>query len=69
MNQENTPKTNLVVQLSGEDGNVFNLAGIVSKELRRNGHETLEMEMRSRLFQQESYDAVLRLFSEYVKIE
>lgn len=27
------PKTNLVVQLTGEDGNVFNFCGIVTKIL------------------------------------
>ena len=47
------------VNLIGADGNIFNLVGIVSREMRRNGLEELASEMRNRVFNSESYDNAL----------
>ena len=62
------PKTDIVVQLTGEDGNVFNLCGIVCKELKRNGYREEAKEVANRLFGSDSYNDALNLFSEYVEI-
>lgn len=62
------PKTDLQVQLIGEDGNIFNLIGIVAKELKRNGHRDYAKEIQSRLKEQKSYEDALNLISEYVEI-
>lgn len=56
------------VNLIGEDGNIFNLVGIVSREMRRNGLEELASEMRNRVFNSESYDNALQIIMEYVDI-
>lgn len=62
------PKTDLVVQLTGEDGNVFNLCGIVVKALKRNGYREYADELAERLWEQASYDDALKLFMEYVEV-
>ncbi len=62
-------KTDLIVQLTEKDGNVFNLAGIVSSELRRNGYQEEAKEVSERLFKCESYGAALRMFMEYVNVK
>ncbi|ARQ07323.1 hypothetical protein MACA111363_11305 [Macrococcoides canis] len=62
-------KTDLTVQLTGEDGNVFNLAGIVTTELKRNGYRDEAKEVSERLFKCESYEAALRMFMEYVNVK
>jgi len=64
----NKPKTDVKVELIGEDGNIFNLAGKVSKALKRNGHIGLSKELQEKLFEQESYDDALRLLTEYVEV-
>lgn len=56
------------VNLIGEDGNIFNLVGIISREMRRNGLEELASEMRNRVFNSESYDNALQIIMEYVDI-
>ncbi|HHR7724856.1 TPA: hypothetical protein ACS9JQ_002440 [Staphylococcus aureus] len=60
------PRTDVEVELIGEDGNIFNLAGKVSKELKRNGYRDLAKELQEELFKQKSYDDALNLISEYV---
>ncbi len=63
------PKTNVVVELIGEDGNIFNLAGKVSKALKRNGYTEYAKELQHELFQQESYGDALNLLSDYVEVK
>jgi hypothetical protein len=58
-----------VCQLSGEDGNVFNIIGRVSKALKQAGLREQANEFISRAFSSDSYDAVLRLATEYVEVE
>lgn len=62
------PKTDVTVQLTGQDGNVFNVIGQVSKALKRGGHRDLAQEFTERAFKAESYNAVLRLCMEYVDV-
>lgn len=61
-------KTDLTVELIGEDGNIFNLTSIVTRELKRNGYREYAKELQERLFEQKSYDDALNLIGEYVEI-
>ena len=58
-----------VVKLIGENGNVFNLIGIVRRALVDNGLEKEAKEMVERAYKSQSYDEVLRMFMEYVEIK
>ena len=64
----NAPKTEVEVNLVGEDGNIFSLVGLTSKALKRSGYKEYAEELNSRLKEQESYDDALNLISEYVTI-
>ena len=59
------PKCKLV----GTDGNVFALAGQVTKALKKNSQFDLAKEFSEKLFQCESYDKALQLMMEYVEVE
>jgi hypothetical protein len=61
------PKTDVEVQLSGEDGNIFFIIGRVSAALRRGGHADLVDE-----FQKDAssgdYDHALQVCMDYVEV-
>lgn len=57
------------VKLVGENGNVFNLASIVSNELKKEGLKKEAEEFKQQLFKCKSYDEALRLMMNYVEIE
>ena len=60
----------IIVQLSGENGNIFNLIGIVSRELRRNNVSNEELdEFRDDITSSKSYDEALSKIQEYVHVE
>lgn len=63
------PKTNVVVQLTGTDGNVFMLAATVAAALKRIGHHAEAEAMFEELPQCRSYDEALQLFMRYVEVE
>ncbi len=54
--------------LIGQDGNIFNLVGIASKTLKRNGMHEESKEMSNRVFSSHSYDEALNIIGEYVEI-
>jgi hypothetical protein len=56
------------VQLTGEDGNIFNLVGIARRALKRNGLGEKAEEMATRVFESDSYDSALRIISEYCDV-
>ena len=56
------------VQLSGENGNVFNIIAIVSNALKRAGEVKAAKDFRSRAMAAKSYDEVLRLCIETVDV-
>jgi len=56
-------------KLIGEDGNVFNLLGKVSKVLKENNLYEQEKEMTDRVFNSNSYTEALAIFSDYVEIK
>lgn len=57
------------VKLIGENGNVFNIIGKVSRELKRAGLREQTEEFQSKALTSNSYDEVLQLVLEYVKVE
>jgi len=57
-----------VVNLIGEDGNVFNIIGKVSSALRQEGKEGEAEEFKEKAFSKGSYDEVIQLVMDYVKI-
>lgn len=54
--------------LIGQDGNMFNLMGIASKTLKRNGMYDEAKEMCSRITSSGSYYEALNVIGEYVEI-
>lgn len=56
------------VKLIGEDGNIFNLVGIASRALERNGQRSEASEMREKVFNSKSYGQALMIISDYVEI-
>lgn len=54
--------------LIGQDGNIFNLAGIASRTLREHGKEAEAEEMKKRIFASGSYGEALNIIGEYVNI-
>ena len=54
--------------LIGQNGNIFNLMGIASRTLKRNGMADEAKEMRERIVFCGSYDEALGIISEYVEI-
>lgn len=56
------------VKLIGEDGNIFNLLGIVSRELKRNNQDNKIEEMCNRVYNSNSYQEALSIIQDYVNI-
>ena len=56
------------VKLIGEDGNIFNLLGIVSRELKRNNQDNKIEEMCNRVYNSNSYQEALSIIQYYVNI-
>lgn len=54
--------------LIGQDGNIFNLMGIATLTLKRNGMSDEAKEMRERVVQCGSYEEALNTLGEYVNI-
>ena len=54
--------------LLGQDGNIFNLMGLASQTLRRNGMSDAAKEMQERITSSGSYSEALCIIGEYVNI-
>ena len=54
--------------LIGQDGNIFNLVGIASRTLKRNGLSAEAAEMTEKVFNSGSYEEALDIIGEYVNI-
>lgn len=61
----NKPKVKLV----GEDGNVFNIIGLVCRALNKAGLREEAVEFQNKAMKQKSYDDVLVLLFDYVDPE
>ena len=64
MNEKRKPKCKLI----GENGNIFNLMGIASRTLKRNGLKEESEEMIKRIEESHSYDEALMIIADYVEI-
>jgi len=53
----------------GQDGNVFNIIGLVSMALKRAGMGKVAEEFLAKAYKAESYDEVLVLAMEYTEVE
>ncbi len=62
----NTPKTDIRVRLTGEDGNIFFILGRVREALRRGGRLDLVPEMTAAVTSSRSYEDALARIMEYV---
>lgn len=60
--------TDLQVKVIGEDSNIFNLLGLVTKELKRNGYRDFAKELPPQIFESESYDKALTILDRYVEL-
>lgn len=60
--------TDLQVKVIGEDSNIFNLLGLVTKELKRNGYRDLAKELPPQIFETNSYDQALAILDKYVEL-
>ena len=56
-------------ELIGEDGNVFNIIGRVSRALKNAGQKDRAEEFVKKAFVSHNYDEVLRLCVDYVEVE
>ena len=54
--------------LIGQNGNIFNLMGIASRTLKRNGMSNESKEMCSRITSSGSYYEALNVIGEYIEI-
>jgi len=59
----------VTVKLVGEDGNVFNVIGKITRALKDAGQADKAGEFQRKALSSESYDAVLQLAFNYVEIE
>lgn len=55
-------------QLSGEDGNIFNLAGKAGRVLKEHNMKDEAKEMQNRIFDCSSYDEALDVIGDYVEV-
>jgi len=58
-----------ICKLTGEDGNVFNVIGLVSRALKRAGQGDKAKEFVEQAMKAKSYDNVLALCFDYVEVE
>ena len=68
VNQQDGQKVKPDCPLIGQDGNIFNLMGIASKTLKRNGMSEEAKEMQERITSSGSYHEALNIIGEYVNI-
>ncbi len=64
------PKTDVTVELLGDDGNIFSMGGKAGKAMRRAGHGDLADEMYNRIkTEAKNYDHAIQIIMEYVEVE
>lgn len=56
------------VELIGQDGNIFNLAGIASRALKNNGQKENADKMKKEIFSSGSYDEALQVIMKYCEV-
>ena len=64
-----TEESKISVQLTGQDGNIFNLIGIASKAMKNAGQKDEAKEMANAVMNTGSYDEALQKIMEFVNVE
>ena len=62
------PRTNIEVQLVGQDGNAFAIMGAVTKALRQNGYTPDDIDEYKKAAMSGDYDNLLRVTMEWVEV-
>lgn len=62
------PKLDITVKLVGENGNVFNLMGIVTREMKKNGYKNEAKEFINEVTKCNSYDEALIVMLKWVNV-
>ena len=62
------PKLNLTVKLVGEDGNVFNLMAIVTREMKKHGYKHEVTEFIDEVTKCKSYNEALVVMIKWVNV-
>lgn len=62
------PRTNIEVQLVGQDGNAFAIMGAVTKALRQNGYTPDDIDEYKKEAMSGDYDNLLRVTMEWVEV-
>lgn len=62
-------QTGITVRLTGENGNIFNLLGIVQRELKRHGMADVAKQLIAETTATHSYEEALAVIMEYVEVE
>lgn len=62
------PKLNLTVKLVGEDGNVFNLMAIITREMKKHGYKNEAKEFIDEVTKCKSYDEALVVMIKWVNV-
>ena len=62
------PRTNVEVQLVGQDGNAFAIRGAVTKALRQNGYTPDDIDEYKKEAMSGDYDNLLRVTMEWVEV-
>jgi uncharacterized Zn finger protein len=58
-----------IVKLIGEDGNIFNLASISSRALKKAGQSENAVKMQKEIFTSGSYNEALQIIMKYCEVE
>lgn len=62
-------QTGIAVKLIGENGNIYNLLGIVQRELKRHGMADVAKQLIAEATATHSYEEALAVIMEYVEVE
>ena len=62
------PRTNIEVQLVGQEGNAFAIMGAVTKALRQNGYTPDDIDEYKKEAMSGDYDNLLRVTMEWVEV-
>jgi hypothetical protein len=58
-----------VCKLSGQNGNIFNLASFAKQTLEKEGMKEQAKEMQEKIFRSHSYEEALGIIADYVEVE
>lgn len=62
------PKLDITVKLVGEDGNIFNLMAIVTREMKKHGYKDEAKQLIDEVTSCKSYDDALVVIMKWVNV-